>query len=140
MFDIEASKRSGVTLTGRRILVVDDSPTNMEIAVETLETYGAQVDAANDGKRALEMVAHAKYDLVLLDLDMPVVDGYAVGAAIRASRDNMQTPIVLFTAADVDDAERAIRDVHAQDIAHKPVDIDALMDVVVRHLEPTAPR
>ena len=135
MFDFDPSKHSDVALSGRRILVVDDSVTNMAVAVDALRMCGAEVHAATGGRRALDLVALTKYDLVLLDLDMPVIDGYAVGAAVRGSRDNASTPIVLFTAADPPDAERAVRDVRAQDIVHKPVDVDALREIVAKHLE-----
>ncbi|MEQ1755522.1 MAG: response regulator [Micropepsaceae bacterium] len=121
------------SLEGRRILVVDDNAINLEVAAETLLSRGAVVDTAAGGNEALGSIDRAAYDLVLLDLTMPDVDGIAVGKAIRASKLNANVAVLLFTAADDDDARQASLEVGAVGYVSKPVDIDALLDLVWTH-------
>jgi two-component system, sensor histidine kinase and response regulator len=120
-------------LKGKKILVVDDNPINLDIAVEALMSSGANVDSAPGGAEAIKLLADAKYDLVLLDLTMPGVDGMTVGRTIRASSNNQQTPVLLFTASDTGDALRAVKELRAQGLVSKPVDVDDLLKSVAKH-------
>jgi CheY-like chemotaxis protein len=121
------------TLKDKRILVVDDNAINLDIAAETLLFAGATVDSAASGEEAIDFIARAKYDLVVLDLAMPGIDGLTVGHAIRSSSTNAGTAILIFTASDNADAQRAARELKAQGLVPKPVDVDELLRSVVKH-------
>lgn len=74
--------------SGKRVLLVEDNALNQEIAVELLEMVKLKVDCADDGKSALNMFetsAPGYYDVILMDIQMPIMDGYETTAAIRAS-------------------------------------------------------
>ena len=121
-------------LKGKKILVVDDNLINLDVAAETLLSSGADVDSAPGGEEALTFLASTKYDLVLLDLTMPGVDGMDVGRAIRSSQNNGTTAILVFTASDVGDAKRAVKELNAQGLVCKPVDVDDLLKSVSKHV------
>ena len=125
--------RAKVSLEGRHILVVDDNAINLDVAAEALLSCGAQVDTAAGGTQALGAIERAAYDLILLDLTMPDVDGIAVGKAIRVSKLNAKVAVLFFTAADDDEAKRATLEIGAVGYVSKPVDIDVLQELVWTH-------
>lgn len=114
-------------LKGKRVLVVDDNFINLEIAVEAFKTVGANVDSTSEGAEAIELVKRNAYDLLLLDLFMPDVDGLEVGQAARASTANKDTRLLIFTASDKTDANSAMRTLGANGVIPKPVEIDDLL-------------
>lgn len=138
MFGDGAGARPAVAtssgLKGKKFLVVDDNLINLDIAAETLLSSGAHVDSAPGGEEALTFLAKTKYDLVLLDLTMPGVDGMAVGRSIRSSQNNGTTAVLLFTACDTGDAKRAVKELNAQGLVPKPVDVDDLLKAVSKHV------
>ena len=107
-------------LTGVRVLVADDSAANRELARVMLEHVGAEVTAVQDGAQAVEMSSHTPFDVILMDLNMPVMDGVTAFARIRAMQGpNQDVPILAFTA---DDAVRAARLAGAFDgVVGKPI-------------------
>jgi CheY-like chemotaxis protein len=121
-------------LSGKRILVVDDNMINLDIAAETLSACGAEVETATGGGEAIELIGKARYDLILLDLSMPDIDGLAVGRAVRASETNASTAIMLFTASDAGEAKAAVRELNAKGYVSKPVDVDDLSRKVQQHV------
>ncbi|MDE2454454.1 MAG: response regulator, partial [Burkholderiales bacterium] len=74
----------GAPAAGARVLLVEDNPVNAEIAIEMLESLGAEVVHARDGKQAVQASAERAFDAVLMDCQMPVLDGYGATRAIRA--------------------------------------------------------
>lgn len=127
-----AAKLPGATpsnsvLRDKEILVVDDNPINLDIAIETLQAAGAKVKSADGGADAIELLKRFRFDLVLLDLSMPGIDGMEVGRVLRASELNATTRLLIFTASDTGDAQRAVRELKAQGVVPKPVDIDNLL-------------
>jgi CheY-like chemotaxis protein len=70
-------------LAGARVLLVEDNEINQELALELLSTAGIRVDVANNGQEALYWLAAEKYDGVLMDIQMPVMDGYTAAREIR---------------------------------------------------------
>ncbi len=92
--------------SGARVLVVEDDDAVRAILRDMLEREGCTVDVAENGIVALERVAKAKPDIILLDLLMPKMDGFEFLAALRARPDGSEIPIVVLTAKDLSDAER----------------------------------
>jgi CheY-like chemotaxis protein/nitrogen-specific signal transduction histidine kinase len=84
-------------LEGIRVLLAEDNPINMMVARKFLQKWNLQVDEASNGLEALELYKKNRYDLLLIDLEMPEMDGNEVTAIIR--KKDMVTPIVAFTAA-----------------------------------------
>jgi PleD family two-component response regulator len=79
----EAEAEAATRFDGARVLIVEDNPVNQEVALATLESLGCRADIAADGRRAVEAVARTTYDLVLMDCQMPVLDGFAATVEIR---------------------------------------------------------
>jgi len=115
---------------GMNILVVEDNDMNMEIAQFVLEEYGAQVDTAENGKIAVEKVAANKYDLVLMDIMMPVMDGYEATRAIRESGNNI--PIIALSANAFDDDREMSREAGMNDHVPKPLEVNVLLKAIKR--------
>ena len=84
---------------GARVLVADDHPINQEIILELLETLGCETEIAGDGAEAVECARANAYDLILMDLRMPRMDGIAATGAIRALPQHRNTPILAVTAS-----------------------------------------
>ena len=118
---------SGTTLAGKKVLVVDDNLINLEVAVEAFSMAGARVDSTAAGAEAISLIERNAYDLLLLDLFMPGVDGLEVGHAARASSKNKDAFVLIFTASDKEDASRALQDLDADGIIAKPVEIDDML-------------
>jgi CheY-like chemotaxis protein/HPt (histidine-containing phosphotransfer) domain-containing protein len=120
-------------LTGARILLVDDNDFNRQIGRELIEITGATVDTVNDGEEAVAAASAGDYDLVLMDLQMPVMDGYVAAGILREIRPDL--PIIALTAHAMPEERRRIRDVGMNDCFTKPIDPDALY-ALLRHWLP----
>src|SRR5918911_1577262 len=91
---------AGESRESPRILIVDDHADNVEILRARLEAGGFRVDCAEDGEKALEVVAACPPDLILLDVMMPRMDGHEVARRIKSNRDLPFIPIIMQTALD----------------------------------------
>lgn len=109
------------------ILVADDSPTNLEILQRILTRGGYNVIVAEDGIEALEAVAHINPDLILLDVDMPRLDGYGVCQRIKSDEKTSHIPVIFISALDeLGDKVRAF-EVGGVDYILKPFNVEELM-------------
>lgn len=109
------------------ILVVDDDPEIIDLLRLDLELMGFQVDSANDGMNALKKAESKSYDLIVLDVMMPKMDGFEVCKRIRANRASAATPIVLLTAkGTIEDKIRGFN-AGADDYLVKPFEFQELM-------------
>ena len=125
------SLRSG-SLEGVRVLVVEDNPLNQQVVQELMQDVGAQVTVAGDGAQALQSVGTREFDLVLMDLQMPVMDGIAATRELRAR--GFRMPILAMTAsAMAEDRERCI-DAGMNDYIPKPLDVEQMAVVLARAL------
>jgi signal transduction histidine kinase/CheY-like chemotaxis protein len=114
-----------------RVLVVDDNPINLKVAVGLVRKLGYQVDTAEDGRHALEAVGRQVYALVLMDCHMPEMDGFEATERIRALPGPAgRTPIVALTASGRGDDLEACRRVGMNAHLIKPVTMKALTEVV----------
>ncbi len=113
---------TAMPMGSRRILVVDDHPSNCELLSRRLEREGYEVVTANDGKAALAIVAEADIDLVLLDLLMPGMSGYEVLCRLKADPQHCEIPVIMISA--LDDLDSVIRCINAgaEDYLPKPFD------------------
>jgi CheY-like chemotaxis protein len=119
---------------GARILLAEDEPVNREIACLQLEDAGLVVDSAEDGQQALELARRHGYALILMDMQMPVLNGIDATRAIRADSLNRSTPILAMTANAFDEDRQACLDAGMDDHIAKPVDPDDLYEILLRWL------
>ena len=123
---------------GRRVLLVEDEPVNQEIACMLLEDVDLLVDVANDGVEAVERASQARYDLILMDMQMPRLDGLQATRLIRHLPDYERTPIVAMTAnAFAEDKERCLA-AGMSDFIAKPVNPEVLFAILFNNLEQSA--
>lgn len=120
---------------GTRILVVDDEPINREIGRDLLEDAGLRVDLAADGPEAIERIRTTPYAFVLMDMQMPGMDGLECTARMREMPAGATVPIVAMTAnAFPEDKARCLA-AGMNDFVSKPVDPDVLFEVVLHWLD-----
>ena len=117
-----------------QILVVEDDIVNQEIISEFLTFSGIQVDLAEDGVEALNCVKDKQYDIIIMDLMMPNMDGLAATRAIRAMEDpdRANTPVIAATARDPLTEQQAWIEAGINDYVHKPFSEDELWNVINR--------
>lgn len=115
---------------GLRILLAEDNIVNQKIAKRALERLGCEVVVASDGAETLEAADSGQFDLILMDVHMPRLDGYSAAGVIRASEGpNAETPIVAVTASVYDDPARR-EEVGVDHLLPKPFEIEELESVV----------
>ncbi len=131
-------------LKGKRILLVEDNELNREIAQELLEESGFAVETAEDGTVAVEKMSVAApgyYSLVLMDIQMPVMNGYDTARAIRALPDPALAgvPIVAMTANAFDEDRRLALEAGMNDHVAKPIQVDKLIQVLIEQIAKEPP-
>jgi PAS domain S-box-containing protein len=119
---VEEASRPSVSVGSADILLVEDLPMNQELACALLSRAGHRVDVANHGGEAIEAVKRKRYDLLLMDIQMPKVDGITATKAIRAMEgDAGQVPIIAMTANVLPEQVREFRRVGMNDHVAKPI-------------------
>lgn len=118
--------RSYSSLNGLRTLVVDDSETNRELLSLVLNEAGANVEMAENGLVACELLRNdAEFDVVLMDMQMPVLDGYSATRRLRES--GFEKPVIALTANSMQGDEAKCLDAGCTDYVTKPIDFDFLL-------------
>lgn len=134
-----SSDRPQKTLAGKRILLAEDNDLNAEIAIELLSEEGLLVDRVSNGVACVEKLEKAApdfYDLILMDIQMPVMNGYDATRKIRQLEDPFRSsiPIIAMTAnAFAEDRQKALF-VGMNDHVAKPVDMNVLIPVLEKHI------
>ncbi|QMW05845.1 ATP-binding protein [Spirosoma foliorum] len=119
------------TLKGLRILLVEDYPVNVKVALKFLNKWGIEVDTAENGQVAVDKCLVGQYDLILMDLQMPVMDGYTAASEIRKT--NTTVPIVALTAsATFSNRDRAVL-VGMDDYVTKPFNPKDLFNKIAKY-------
>ena len=121
-------------LAGVRVLLVEDMPTNQLIASEILESFGITVDLADNGVQAITKLLEDRnrYDIVLMDIQMPEMDGLEATRRLRASQQLGHLPIIAMTAHAMDSERRRCLEIGMNDFVTKPIDPDLLRDILIR--------
>lgn len=117
-------------LKGKRVLVVEDNSTNQEIARAVLEGAGIIVKIADNGKIALDLIKRSKFDAVLMDIQMPVMDGYETTLNIRKDPAYIDLPIIAMTAHAMKGDEEQCLKAGMTDYVSKPIDQEKLFRVL----------
>ena len=124
-------------LLGRSVLVVDDNPNNRRILVRLLHSWGMRVDHAGSGPEALERLEGRDFDLALLDMQMPDMDGGTLARRIRLERPRESLPLILLTSLGVD--ESGVQDIDFESVLTKPLKFSQLYAALGQALDGQVP-
>jgi PAS domain S-box-containing protein len=131
----DAEARLRAEFAEARLLLAEDDPVNREVALELLTAMaGLRVEVAEDGRQALALASVADYDLILMDMQMPVLDGLAATRAIRELERHRTTPILAMTANAFGEDRARCLEAGMDDHIAKPVDAEVLYATVLRWL------
>ena len=115
------------------ILVVDDEPDIVTLVKSRLEANGYEVISAYNGKDGIEKALESQPDMILLDLMMPIMDGYEAGQKLKDNPKTKDIPLILFTAASAEEvAKKGAETIEAIDYVVKPFDDAALLFLINR--------
>jgi len=133
----EESKKSIDTgkisqLKSSKILLVEDNLINQEIVMGLLENTNIEIKIANNGQEAVEMFQKNRYELILMDLQMPIMDGYEATRLIREQ--NKEIPIIALTANAMNEDVEATQKVGMQEHLNKPIEVEKLYEVLFKYL------
>jgi len=135
----EAMVDHRTALAGARILLVEDNPFNQELAVDLLGRAGVVVSVASDGQRALDALARERFDAVLMDCQMPVMDGYAATKALREQPSLRSLPVIAMTANAMVGDREAVLAAGMNDHIAKPIVVAEMFATLAKWVKPTSP-
>lgn len=134
--ELEISRQIG----GAKVLLVEDNPINQQVVAQLLKQVGVLVTLASTGQEAVERVGSEPFDAVLMDLQMPVMDGHTASRQIRSNPLFASLPIIAMTAHILDGVERANTAAGMNDHVSKPIDAKRLYETLIRWIHPSNTR
>ena len=132
----KSAAASMTALRGAKVLLVEDNDLNQEVATELLRGVGLVVDVADNGQIAVEKVQAAAYDIVLMDMQMPVMDGLSATRIIRTMPQFNKMPIVAMTANAMQADREACRAAGMDDHVAKPIEPQELFQALLKWVKP----
>jgi two-component system sensor histidine kinase/response regulator len=126
-------------IRGARLLLVEDNEINRQVAQELLEGFGIDVTSAENGTEAIALVNEAQFDGVLMDMQMPVMDGVTATREIRKNPLHSNLPIIALTANVMVSEQNEFLDAGITDHVGKPIDPDRLVATLAKWVRPTWP-
>ena len=121
-------------MAGERILIVDDNATNLKLVAYLMKAHGYDVDSALDAEGALESIGRRRPEVILMDIQLPGIDGLELTRRLKADPGTRDIIIIAVTAyAMKGDQDKALA-VGCDDYITKPIDTRALPDTIARHL------
>jgi len=124
---------SRIDFSDKTVLLVEDNEINMEVAIHLLEDTGIKIKTASNGKEAVEMVRHTTFDAVLMDIQMPIMDGYEATKIIREEL-QLKIPIIAMTANVMFGDINQCIEVGMDDHIGKPINIEEFYEVLLKQL------
>jgi CheY-like chemotaxis protein len=115
------------------VLLVEDSPTNQAVATRVLKKFGCTVDLVENGKEAVQAVLKKNYDLIFMDCQMPVMDGFEATRQIRKNEGNRHTPIAAMTAVSMQGGREKCLSVGMDDYITKPIRQFVIEETLVKY-------
>jgi two-component system chemotaxis response regulator CheY len=119
-----------VTATRKTALIVDDSPAMRGVIRGVLARLGLEAREAQDGAEAWRVLAEARFELIVTDIHMPLVDGLKLIGLVRSGGNHQRTPIVVVTAEGTEDDCRRALELGANAVVEKPIEPDRLAAAV----------
>ncbi len=121
-------------MTRKKILIVEDNEQNLYLTTFLLEKQGYDVVQARNGQQGLKMTASEHPDLILLDIQLPVMDGYEVARRLKQSQETTSIPIVAVTSYAMAGDRETILETGCEGYIEKPIDPDIFVEQVKRFL------
>ena len=135
--NVNERNTSTLDFSGKHILLVEDNELNAEIGIELLNPFKVIIDLAKNGEeciKILEKMPEGYYDLILMDIQMPIMDGYEATKIIRSfNNKNAQIPIIAMTANAFEEDRKHALQLGMNEHLAKPVDIEKLKDVLTKY-------
>ncbi|MGH7693255.1 MAG: response regulator, partial [Candidatus Dormibacteria bacterium] len=120
---------------GNRILVIEDNPSSLELSTLVLRGQGFKVDTATDGQQGLQKAKAEPYDLILMDIQLPGIDGLTVTRLLKADPRTAQTPIVALSARAMVGDEKEALEAGCSGYITKPIEVKNFVSTVTEYLE-----
>ena len=111
----------------KKLLLVEDNEMNRDMLSRRLERKGHQVVMAMDGQQAIDFAVSEKPDLILMDMSLPVIDGWEATRRLKAGEQTTQIPIIALTAHAMPEDERKAREAGCDDFDTKPIELPRLL-------------
>lgn len=126
-------------LQGAKVLLVEDNEINQELAIELLTSNGLEVDLAENGKIAIDKARNVAYDGILMDCQMPIMDGYTATKILREDPKFSKLPIIAMTANAMEGDREKVIDAGMDDHIAKPINVDDMFSTMAQWIAPENP-